>query len=129
MSLIVNIVNFIDAETSLTADVDLFVGGELSGAPNKAVIVRELGPSSGQNYSGMQGRAIQFLIKELAYVNAETLAETVFNLFAHKPGFAVGDIDENIFYVDVINRPGLVDRDERGAYVFAFNLLIRRPNG
>lgn len=129
MSLIVNIVDFIATETSLTADVDLFVGGEAYDAPDKAVIVRELGPSSTQNDSGMESRAVQFLIKELAYVNAETLAETVFNLFAHKPGFAVGDLDEDIFYVDVINRPGLVDRDERGAYIFTFNLLIRRSNG
>ena len=126
MSLIVSIINFIEAQTSLTADVDLFVGGESSGAPDKAVIVRE-SPSSIQNDSGMQGRAIQFLIKELAYVNAETLAETVFNLFAHKPGFSTGDLNEDIFYVDVINRPGLIDRDERGAYIFAFNLFIRRP--
>lgn len=128
MSLVVNIVNFIDAQTSLTADTDLFVGGESVGAPDKGVTVRELGPSSIQNRSGMESRAVQILIKELAYVDAETLAETVFNLLAHKPGFVVGDIDENIFYVDVINRPGLIDRDERGAYIFAFNLLIRRPN-
>jgi len=128
MSLIVNIVEYIDAQTTLTADTDLFVGGEIHDATDKAVIVRELGPSSIQNYSGMETRAVQFLIKELAYVNAETLAETVFNLFAHKPGFPTLDLDEDIFYVDVINRPGLIDRDERGAYIFAFNLLIRRPN-
>ena len=128
MSLVVNIVNFIDAQTSLTADTDLFVGGESVGAPDKGVTVRELGPSSIQNRSGMEGRAVQILIKELAYVDAETLAETVFNLLAQKPGVVVGDIDENIFYVDVINRPGLIDRDERGAYIFAFNLLIRTPN-
>ena len=126
MSLIVNIVEFIDAKTSLTADTDLFVGGEAYDAPDKAVIVRELGPSSTQNESGMETRAIQFLIKELAYVNAETLAETVFDLFAHKSGFTIGELNENIFYVDVINRPGFVKRDERGAYIFVFNLLFKK---
>lgn len=125
MSLIVDIVDYVDAQTSLTIDVDLFVGGETPSATEKSVVVRET-PSSFQTWSGMQTRAVQFLIKELSYVAAETLANQIFDLFAHKPGLSSGSVAQGVFYVDVINRPALLDRDERGACLFVFNLIFRK---
>ena len=125
MSLIVSVVDYIAAQTSLVVDVDLFIGGELPGATEKSVVVKET-PSSTQNRSGLQTRAVQFLIKELGYVTAETLAEQLFDLFAHKPGFSSGDVAQGVLYVDVINRPALLDRDARGACIFVFNLLFRK---
>ena len=116
MSLTMDVVDYIAAQTTLVVDTDLFIGGELPDSTEKSVVVRET-PSSTQNYSGLQMRAIQVIVKELGYITAETLANLIFDLFAHRPGLPSGNVAQGVFYVDVINRPALIDRDARGKSV------------
>ena len=125
MSLTEDVVDYIASQTTLIVDTDLFIGGELPDATEKSVVVRET-PSSTQNRSGLQSRAIQVIVKEIGYIAGETLAEEIFGLFAHEPGLPSGNAAQGVFYVDVINRPALLDRDERGAYIFTFNLLFQK---
>jgi len=126
MSLIVNLAKFIDTNTSLTMDIDLFVGADVLDAPAESVVIREI-PGSTENFSTMESRAIQVAVKSLSYVEAETLAWTVYNLLKNKSGF--NDVDlagENIFYCEVIGSPVPMDRDERGSFIFTSNFLIKR---
>ena len=121
MSLIVEIVEFIDASSSLTADTDLFVGGEVVDVPSGSVIIREL-PGSTENWSGMKERMIQVLALDLGYVNAETLIQTVHSLLCNKAGFAT---NITAFYCECASSPGILSRDERGNYIFSANYIVR----
>lgn len=125
MSFVKSLTEYVEAQTSLVIDADLFVGAEEEDSPGEYVVVTEM-PGSGQNLSGLQTRAIQITVKALSFIDAETLIETVFGLFAHKPGFPSEGLDENIFHCDVIGRPGFIDKDERGRFIFTANLLFRR---
>jgi len=123
MSLVQDIATYIEANTSLVMDEDLFVGGETVNSRSGSVVVREFAGST-ENESGLEERAIQILAFDLGYVNAETLLNTVYALFANKPGFVSADLT-NIFYSSVINMPGFVDRDQSGHYVFSTSLIFR----
>ena len=125
MSFVKSLTEYVEAQTSLVIDTDLFVGAEEEDSPGEFVVITEM-PGSGQNYSGLQTRAIQITVKALSLIAAETLAGTVFDLLAHKPGFPSGGLDENIFYCDVIGRPGFIDKDERGRFIYTANLLFKR---
>jgi len=124
MSLVQDIVTYIEANSALVSDVDLFVGAETVDTPSGSVIVREFMGST-ENWSGLQDRAIQILAMDLGYVNAEMLINTVYDLLKHKPGFASDDLVD-ILYVDVLGMPGYVDRDQSGNFVFSCNLIFRK---
>lgn len=125
MSFTKSLVDYVETQTDLVTDTDLFVGVEIVDAPAKCVIITET-PGSNDSWSGLQIRTVQITGKDLSYIGAETLIETVYNLFAHKPGFPSGSLDENIFYCDAISRPALIGRDERGSYIFTANLLFKK---
>jgi len=126
MSLILNLAEYLEDVSALTIDTDLFVGEDILTAPPGSVIIREM-PGSTENWSEMEDRVIQILVGDLSYIAAETLAETVYNHFANKPGFNNAHLaTENIFFMAVVNRPAPLLRDERGNYIFAMTFLLRR---
>lgn len=125
MSFTKSLVDYIEAQTSLVTDTDLFVGAEVVDSPAKCVIVTETAGSN-DSWSGLQIRTVQIIGKDLSYIEAEALIESVYDLFAHKPGFPSDGLNEDIFYCDVISRPTLISRDERGSYIFTANLLFRK---
>lgn len=127
MSLMLNIAKFIAANTSWVMDTDLFVGGDVTDSPAKSVIVREM-PGSNKNYSGLEERSIQILVKDLAPVDTETAAIVIFNLLEHKAGFSDANlVGENIFYCDALSMPTILSRDARGSHIFSMTFLVRKP--
>lgn len=122
MSLVVDLANFIAANSSLVVDTDLFVGSEIVSTHPGSIIIREV-PGSTENWSGLEGRTVQLLSLDTGYVNAETLINTVYDLLANKAGLASVS---GIFYIEVLTMPGILERDERGNYIFVSNLLVRR---
>ena len=126
MSLVQDIATYIEANTSLVMDIDLFVGGETVHSRPGYIVVREFAGST-ENESGFEERAIQILASDLGYVNAETLINTVYALFANKPGFVSADLT-GILFVSVISMPGFVDRDQSGNYVFSTSLIFKRTS-
>jgi len=123
MSLVQDIATYIEANSSLVMDTDLFVGAETVNTPSGAVVVRE-SPGSVRNESGLEERAIQLLAIDRGYINAETLLNGVFNLFVNMPGFGVEEL-QSIFFVNALSMPGFVDRDASGKFVFSSGLLFR----
>jgi hypothetical protein len=123
MSLVQDIADYIEANTSLVVDETIFVGGDTVDTPSGSIIIREFVGST-ENESGLEARAIQILSIDLGYINSETLNRLVYGLFANKPGFAA--ILNDIFFVSVVNMPGFVDRDKRGNYVFSSGFLFQK---
>ena len=124
MSLIQDIATYIEANTSLIIDTDLFVGAETVDTPSGSVVVREFAGST-ENESGLEARAIQILASDRGYVNAEILLNTVYSLLANKSGFISNDLT-GILFVSVSGMPGFVDRDASGHFVFSTSLLFRK---
>jgi len=124
MSLVQDIATYIEANSSLVMDTDLFVGAETVNTPSGSVVVREFAGST-ENESGLEARAIQILALDHGYVNAEILLNTVYSLFANKSGFVSDDLI-GILFVSVSSMPGYVDRDASGHFVFSTSLLFRK---
>jgi len=124
MSLVQDIATYIEANSSLVMDTDLFVGAETVNTPSGSVVVREFAGST-ENESGLEARAIQILALDRGYVNAEILLNTVYSLFANKSGFVSDDLI-GILFVSVSSMPGYVDRDASGHFVFSTSLLFRK---
>ena len=124
MSLVQDIATYIEANSSLVMDTDLFVGAETVDTPSGSVVVREFAGST-ENESGLEARAIQILALDRGYVNAEILLNTVYSLFANKSGFVSDDLI-GILFVSVSSMPGYVDRDASGHFVFSTSLLFRK---
>lgn len=125
MSLVQNIAMYIEENSAFVMDETLFVGADTVDTPPGSIIVREFMGSS-ENESGLEERSIQILALDRWYVNAEALINTVYALFANKPGF-VSDSLIHVFYVSVSGMPGFVDRDASGNFVFSCSLLFRIP--
>jgi len=124
MSLVQDIAVYIDANSDFVMDDDLFVGAETVNTPSGSIVVREFVGST-ENESGLEERAVQILASDRGYVNAETLINTVYALFANKSGFVSDDLT-GILYVSVSSMPGFVDRDASGNFVFSCSLLFRK---
>lgn len=124
MSLVQDIATYIEAHSSFVMDDTLFVGAETVDTPPGSVVVREFAGST-ENESGLEARAIQILASDRGYVNAETLLNTVYSLFANKSGFISDDLI-GILFVSVSSMPGYVDRDASGHFVFSCSLLFRK---
>lgn len=122
MSLAVDLATYIEANSSLVLDTNLFVAEEIMESPDSCMIVIA-SPGSYDTESGMEKRAIQVLAKAKSYVDTETLAYVAFDLLKNKPGF---DTVSNIFYCEVLSAPYPADRDERGRYIFSMNFLISK---
>ena len=124
MSLVQDIAVYIDANSDFVMDDDLFVGAETVNTPSGSIVVREFVGST-ENESGLEERAVQILASDRGYVNAETLINTVYALFANKSGFVSDDLT-GILYVSVSSMPGFVDRDASKKFVFSCSLLFRK---
>ncbi len=120
MAFIEDLAVYIEANSILVRDVDLFISDQPN-TPAKCVFIMELAGGS-ENWSGHITRPVQILAKDLTYLTAEALAYTVYDLLSNKPGFATLS---DIFYCDVLNRPFSVGRDQRGSYIFSSNFLFR----
>ena len=116
-----DLVDYIEINTSLTIDVDLFIGADQPNTPARCVFVAEF--SGGlENWSGLKSRPVQVLAKDLTYLTAEALADIVYSLLSNKAGFSTLS---DVFYCEVLNRPFSVGRDQRGSYIFSSNFLFR----
>lgn len=125
MSLILNLAKYIEDNSALVLDTNLFIGGDVYDAPSGSVVIREI-PGSNENWSNLKERAVHLVIKDLAYIDTETLATTIFVLFNQKPGFSdVNLTSENIFFCEPFGSPTPIDRDDRGNYVFTFTVIMR----
>ena len=121
MAFIEDLVDYIETNTSFVIDTDLFIGADQPNTPAKCVFVMEFAGGA-DDWSGHGTRPIQVLAKDLTYLTAEALANTVYDLLSNKPGFSTLS---NIFYCEVLNRPFPIGRDQRGSYIFSSNFLFR----
>ena len=122
MTFISNLVSYIESNTALVQDVDLFVGADEPDASKKAVFVAEFAGGS-ETWPGMIVRPVQVLVRDLTYLLAETLAYIVYDVLANKAGFSDENLD--VFFCEVLNRPFAVGRNERGCYIFSSNYLFK----
>lgn len=112
---------FIAENTSLTMDVDLFIGADQVDTSAKTVIVSEFAGGL-ETWPGHITHPVQVLAKDLTYMTAEALAYIIYDLLANKPGFSTL---ANVFFCDVLNRPFLIGRDPRGSFIFSANYLFK----
>lgn len=120
-----DLVDYIETNTSLVIDTDLFIGADQPNTPVKCVFVMEFAGGA-DDWSGHGTRPVQVLSKNLTYLTAEALANTVYDLLSNKAGFSSLS---DVFYCEVLNRPFPVGRDQRGSYIFSSNFLFRIKNG
>ena len=123
MSLVADVADFIASKLATwVVDTNLFMSDEPPDSPDKCLIIRA-SPGSRDHESGLKERAVQVIMKNLAPITCEEDANEVYDILANKPGF---DGISNIFYCEALNAPYPVDQDERGRWVFVFNLLFRK---
>lgn len=123
MSLVADVADYIASEISdWIVDTNLFMSDEPPESPDKCLIVRA-SPGGKDHESSLKERAIQVIAKNIAPVTCEEDIEEVYNVLANKPGF---DGISNIFYCEALNPPYPVTQDDRGRWVFVFNLLFRK---
>ena len=123
MVLIENLVSFIEENTSLVVDTDLFIGAFEVSSPRRCVAVSEFAGGL-SSWSGMNTQPIQVLSKDITYLLAEALAFTVHNLLDEKAGFSFTGLS-GIFYCLVLDRPFPIGRDKAGSFIFSSNYLLR----
>jgi hypothetical protein len=116
-----DLVDYIETNTSLVIDTDLFIGADQPDTSAKCVFVMEFA-GGGENWSGQITRPVQVLSKDLTYLTAEALANVVYDLLSNKAGFLTLS---DVFFCEVLNRPFPVGRDQRGSYIFSSNFLFR----
>jgi hypothetical protein len=121
--LIEDIASYIEDNTDLVIDTDLFMGAFETKSPRKCVMVSEFA-GGGSSWSGLHTQPVQVLSRDITYLLAETLAFTIHSLFDEKAGFSDLGLS-NIFYCEVLNKPYPVGRDSSGAFVFSANYLLR----
>jgi len=122
VSLELDVLDYIAANTSLVVDTDLHLGKEPDDSLSACVTV--IGSPGYDTESGIEIRPIQVIAKDVAYEDAHDLAYTVHDLLGNKPGFT--NIIENVFYSEVLNAPFPLDQDARGRYIFISNYIIRK---
>lgn len=123
MSLVEEVADFIASELSeWVVDTNLYMSDEPTDSPDKCAVVKA-SPGSQDKESGIKGRAIQVIVKNTAPVTCDDDANEIYDILANKPGF---DGISNVFYCEAINAPYPIDQDERGRWVFVFNLLFRK---
>ncbi len=117
------LVNYIEDNSSLTIDTDLFIGADQPDAPARCVFLMEFAGGFEQ-WDGHKTQPIQVLAKDLTYLTAQALANTVYDLLSNKPGFTADGLTDT-FFCEVLNRPFPIGRDQRGSYIFSSNFLFR----
>jgi hypothetical protein len=119
---LLDLVNFIDTQTSLTLDTNLFLGRYIVDAPDGSVSLMETNPGT-ENDCGLMVHPIQVLAKDKDYVSARTLLYSVHDVLRNKPGFSgVSDV----FYCEVIKNPMFISVLSDGSHVFGSDYLVRR---
>ena len=118
---IADLADYIADNSSLVIDTDLFIGADQPDTPVKCVFVMEFAGGD-ENWSGQITRPVQVLSKDLTYLTAESLANTVYDLLSNKAGFLTLS---DVFFCEVLNRPFPVGRDQRGSYIFSSSFLFR----
>lgn len=124
-TLLSDIVDYIVEELGLVVDTDLFLAVEPSSSMGKAAVVREV-PGSFENESGLIVQSFQIDCKDLDYNISEALANSIYVLFNHKPGFSGEGIgNRSIKYCEPTSRPVPIIRDELGRFIFIVPFLLR----
>lgn len=122
MSLELDILDYIAANSSLEVDIDLYLGKEPDDSLGACVTI--VGSPGYDTESGIEIRPVQMIAKSAAYEDAHDLAYIVHDLLGNKPGFP--SFVENVFYSEVLNAPFPLDQDARGRYIFISNYIIRK---
>lgn len=122
MSFILDMADYVAANTTLVIDTDLYIGEEAVNSPDECVTILS-SPGSFRTESGLDIQTVQILVKGKSFISAEELSQVVYNLLANKPGF---DGLDGIFYCEVLNAPYPAERDARGRYIFTMNFVIRK---
>lgn len=117
------LVGYIEDNSSLVIDTDLFIGADVPSSPARCVLVTEFAGGFEQ-WDGHKTQPVQVLAKDLTYLTAQALANTVYDLLVNKPGFTADGLGD-VFFCDVLNRPFPIGRDQRGSYIFSSNFLFR----
>lgn len=116
-----DLTDYIETNTALTIDTDLFIGMDQPDTSVRCVFVMDFAGGV-DDWSGHSTRPIQVLVKDLTYLTAEALAYIIYDLLSNKAGFSGLS---GIFYCEGLNRPFPVGRDQRGSYIFSSNFLFR----
>ena len=122
MAFIEDLVGYIEDNSLLVVDTDLFISDQPN-TPVKCVIVSEFAGGS-EGWAGHKTQPVQVLAKDLTYLTAQTLANVVYDLLSNKAGFSDANLND-VFFCEVLNRPFPVGRDQRGSYIFSSNFLFR----
>lgn len=123
MSFIEDLVDYVEDNTTLVIDTDLFIGADQPDTPYKCVLITEFA-GGGEDWSGHKTKPVQVLAKDLTYLTAQALAETVYALFQNMAGFSETALSD-VLFCEVLNVPFPVGRDGRGCYIFSSNFLFR----
>lgn len=125
MSLALDIIDYIeDNVESLTVDTNLFHGGFPDDAPDLCVTVDVI-PGGTENRSGMKTIPFQVIARDEDYEGSNTLINSVYDIFANKPGFD-GLGSESVKYCQPIQTPYFSMKDDRNRYLFIATFLLRK---
>jgi len=125
-TLISDLADYIAEQASLTVDTDLFIGAEVPNIVGTFAVLRDI-PGSIENWSGLEQIHFQLMCTGNSYVDSKMLADQLYEVIKHKPGFADADlITHNVFYCEPTSLPYPVGRDDQGGYIFSVNFLIKK---
>jgi len=125
-TLISDLLDYIATQASLTVDTDLFLGSEVPNIRGDLAVLRHI-PGSVENESGLEEIMMQALCKGDSYVSGKTLADTIYEIINHKPGFSDASLaSHDIFYCEPAGMPYPIGRDDQAGYLFAVNFILRK---
>jgi hypothetical protein len=125
MTTLINALADYFAESSgLVIDTNFYIGADVAESEAGSVVLREIA-GSGETESHMITRSFQMACKGNSYMSGLALAETMYALINHKPGYSANDVNQPIFYVRPLSRPMALDRDVLGNYIFVVNFIIK----
>lgn len=121
--LIEDLVTYIEDNTDLVVDTDLFIGALETKSPRKCVLVSEFAGGM-ELWSGMKTLPIMVQSQDVTYLLSEALVFTVYDLLNNKAGFSGSGLSD-ILFCEVLNRPFPIGRSAASSFIFSSNFLLR----
>jgi hypothetical protein len=125
MTLLTDIANYIDAQTTLTKGTDLFIG-TLPANIDNCVGIFQSGGIEPTTYLDIIKPTLQVLVRNTNYETAQTTSYTIYNLLHQIYCPAVGTTE--IYTVFALQEPTDIGEDETGRAVFTCNYVFEIKN-
>ena len=125
MTLLTDIANYIDAQTSLTQGEDLFIG-TLPANVDNCVGIFQSGGVEPTTYLGIIKPTIQVLVRNTNYEDAQKQAYQIYDLMHQIYNRTLGGT--YIFTIFALQEPTDIGEDETGRAVFTGNYVLEVMN-